>query len=135
MQPSPAASDALALPIKFKNWLISGLMCHCPNCGACPFFAGFLTVTPRCSICGQDLSHVDSGDGPVVFILLTVGAIGCRRLLCTELTFHPPIWLELVIWLLGIAALTIGALRPVKSTLIALQFHNHASAVRSDKRQ
>ena len=135
MQPSPAAYDALALLVKFKNRLISGLMCHCPNCGAYPLLAGFLAAALRCSICGQDLSHVDSGDGPVVFILLTVGAIGCRGLPCTELTFHPPIWLELVIWLPGIAVLTIGALRPVKSMLIALQFHNHAFAVRSDKRR
>lgn len=135
MQPLLAPSGGLALPVKFKDRLIRGLTCRCPNCGAGPLFEGFLTVTPRCSICGQDLSQADSGDGPVVFILLIVGAIGCAGLLFTELIFHPPIWLELIIWLPGIAALTIGALRPFKSTLIALQFHNHASEARSDQGQ
>lgn len=114
------------------NPFIAGLLSRCPNCGEAPLFTGFLTVTPKCEACGQDLSKADSGDGPVVFILLIVGAIGCGGLLFTEFTFHPPVWVELVIWLPLIAALTLGALRPFKAILIALQFRNHASEARND---
>jgi uncharacterized protein (DUF983 family) len=112
--------------------VLAGLRCRCPNCGEAPLFAGYLTVRPKCEACGQDLSSADSGDGPVVFILLIVGAIGCGGLLFTELTFHPPVWLELAIWLPLITALTLGALRPFKAVLIALQFRNHASEARND---
>ena len=66
------------------NPLLAGLRCRCPNCGEGPLFDGYLRVTPRCEACGQDLSRADSGDGPVVFILLIVGAIGCGGLLYTE---------------------------------------------------
>jgi uncharacterized protein (DUF983 family) len=114
------------------NPFLAGLLSRCPNCGEAPLFTGFLTVTPKCEACGQDLSKADSGDGPVVFILLIVGAIGCGGLLFTEFTFHPPVWVELVIWLPLIAALTLGALRPFKAILIALQFRNHASEARND---
>ena len=118
--------------MKPLNPFLAGLKCRCPNCGEAPLFDGYLKVTPKCEACGQDLSSADSGDGPVVFILLIVGAIGCGGLLFTEFTFHPPVWLELVIWLPLITALTLGALRPFKATLIALQFRNHASEARND---
>ena len=118
--------------MKPVNPLLAGLRCRCPNCGEGPLFSGFLKVTPQCEACGQDLSNADSGDGPVVFILLIVGAIGCGGLLFTEFTFHPPIWVELMIWLPLITALTLGALRPFKATLIALQFRNHAAEARND---
>ncbi len=118
--------------MKAVNPFITGLLSRCPNCGEAPLFTGFLTVTPQCEACGQDLSKADSGDGPVVFILLIVGAIGCGGLLFTELTFHPPVWVELVIWLPLIAVLTLGALRPFKAILVALQFRNHASEARND---
>lgn len=93
-------------------------------------FDGFLKVSAQCEACGQDLSRADSGDGPVVFILLIVGAIGCGGLLYTELALRWPIWLELLIWMPLIAAMTLGALRPFKATLIALQFHTRASEAR-----
>ena len=88
----------------------------------------------RCETCGTDLSRADSGDGPVVFILLIVGAIGCFGLLVTEITLHPPVWLQLLIWLPLMGAITLGALRPFKGVMIALQFHNSASEARSDER-
>ncbi|MDQ7813565.1 DUF983 domain-containing protein, partial [Brevundimonas sp.] len=80
------------------NPVVAGVKCRCPNCGKGPLFSGFLTVREHCETCGADLSAADSGDGPVVFILLIVGAIGCFGLLFTEVSFHPPIWVELLIW-------------------------------------
>lgn len=122
------ASEALMTKI---NPFLAGLRGRCPNCGEAPLFTGFLTVTPTCKACGQDLSKADSGDGPVVFILLIVGAIGCGGLLFTEFTFHPPAWVELVIWLPLTAVLALGALRPFKATMIALQIRNHAAEART----
>ncbi len=95
-------------------------------------FAGYLKVRAVCERCSADLSRADSGDGPVVFILLIVGAIGCFGMLFAEMRFHPPIWLQLLIWLPGMGLLTLALLRPFKATLIALQFHNRASEARHD---
>ncbi len=108
------------------NPIFAGLLCKCPSCGKGPLFAGFLKVRDRCAACGKDLSRADSGDGPVVFILLIVGAIGCFGLLFTEVAFSPPVWVLLVTWMPLTVALAVGALRPFKGVMVALQFHNDA---------
>jgi len=112
--------------------LWAGLGCRCPKCGEGRLFKGYLAVNPTCPMCGEDLSSADSGDGPVVFILLIVGAIGCGGMLVTEMRFHPPVWLSMVVWLPLILALTLGVLRPFKAVFIALQFRNHAAEARND---
>jgi uncharacterized protein (DUF983 family) len=119
-------------PMSGVNPFLAGLLCRCPNCGEAPLFCGYLRVCPRCEACGEDLSNADSGDGPVVFILLIVGAIGCFGLLFTEFTFHPPVWLEIIIFLPLMGVMTLAALRPFKAILIAMQFHNRASEARND---
>lgn len=115
------------------NPIVAGIRCRCPSCGQGALFRGFLKVYERCSACGADLSRAEAGDGPVVFVLLIVGAIGCFGLIFTEFTFHPPVWLELLIWLPLTAVLALAALRPLKATLVALQVHNRASEARADE--
>lgn len=114
------------------NPFLAGLRCRCPNCGEGFLFDGYLKVAARCEACGQDLSRADSGDGPVVFILLIVGAIGCGGLLFTELALRWPVWLELLVWLPLIGFMTLASLRPFKAILIALQFHNNAAEARRE---
>lgn len=116
-----------------RDTILAGLRCRCPNCGDASLFDGYLKVFATCGGCGADLSRADSGDGPVVFILLVIGAIGCFGMLLTEFRFHPPVWLQLMLWLPGTAMLTLAALRPFKSLLIALQFHNQASEARREQ--
>lgn len=116
------------------NPVLVGLRCRCPRCGEGPLFSGHLKVSDRCEACGADLSKADSGDGPVVFILLIVGLIGCGGLLFSEIALHWPIWLELIVWLPLIAAMTLLALRPFRGLLIALQFLHRAAEARHDHR-
>ena len=109
------------------NPIIAGIGCRCPNCGQGALFGGFLTLNTHCPVCDVDLAKADSGDGPAVFVVLICGAIACFGLLFTEISFHLPVWIELSIWLPIAAALCIGALRPFKSVLVALQFHHRAA--------
>ncbi|MCC3303419.1 DUF983 domain-containing protein [Sneathiella sp. HT1-7] len=106
----------------------AGLTCKCPACGKGKLFKGFLDVAESCDTCGQSFSAVNSGDGPAVFIILIVGFIVCGLAVGMELIFHPPYWLQLVIWLPTILILSIGLLRPFKAFLIALQFKHKASS-------
>jgi uncharacterized protein (DUF983 family) len=99
-----------------------GLRCRCPACGQGPLFDGFLTVRSKCEHCGADLSGQDSGDGPVAFIILIVGAIVVGAALVVEVRYGLPIWLHLVIWLPLALILTLALMRPLKSVLIALQY-------------
>ena len=116
------------------NPFLAGLAGRCPNCGRGPLFEGFLKVSPVCRACGFDLSAADSGDGPVVFILLIVGMIVVFSMLIVEFKVHPPIWVHLVLWLPLTVILSLGAMRPFKGVLIAAQFHHKASEHRRDRR-
>jgi uncharacterized protein (DUF983 family) len=102
--------------------LSAGLRCRCPACGEGPLFQGFLTVRGRCLVCGVDLSAQDSGDGPVAFIVLIVGAIVVGLALIAEVRYEPPIWLHLLLWLPLTMVLVLALMRPFKAILIALQY-------------
>jgi uncharacterized protein (DUF983 family) len=109
-------------PPPYSNGLAGG----CPRCGQGKLFAGFVTVAPRCSVCNLDFSFADSGDGPAVFVMLFAGFLVVGLALWTELTFDPPIWIHLAIFLPLTLIVCIGLLRPLKGLLIALQYRNKA---------
>jgi uncharacterized protein (DUF983 family) len=102
--------------------LAAGLGCRCPACGGAPLFEGFLRVRSTCSACGADLAGQDSADGPVAFIVLIVGAIVVGLALWSEVTFAPPVWLHLLLWLPLTVILCLALMRPAKALLIAIQF-------------
>jgi len=83
-------------------------------------------VAARCEVCDLDFSKVDSGDGPAVFIILIVGFLVVVAALVTEIWFHPPYWLQLVLWIPTILGLSLGLLRPLKATFVALQYRHLA---------
>jgi uncharacterized protein (DUF983 family) len=102
--------------------LSAGLRSRCRACGQGALFQGFLSVRSRCSACGADLSAQDSGDGPVAFIILVVGAIVVALALLTEVRYGPPVWLHLLLWLPLTMVLVLALMRPFKAVLIALQY-------------
>ena len=114
------------------NPILAGLACRCPNCGEGPLFDGFLRIAPRCEACGFDLKKADTGDGPSVFVILIGGFFVCFLALFTEVTFHPPVWVHLVLWLPLSVVVCLGLLRPFKGVLIALQFHHKAQQAGDD---
>ncbi|RFB78858.1 DUF983 domain-containing protein [Methylovirgula sp. 4M-Z18] len=111
----------------------TGLAGRCPRCGQGKMFKGFLDVAPSCQSCGLDYSFADAGDGPAVFVTLFAGFIVLGLALWTELTFAPPIWVHLMIFLPLTLVVCLGILRPLKGLLIALQYKNKAEQGRLEK--
>ena len=54
--------------------------------------------------------------------------------LITEVVYQPPYWLHALLWVPLILLVTLAPLRPLKSLLIALQFHHRAAEGRLEKR-
>src|ERR1700683_5782813 len=77
----------------------AGLLCACPRCGKGKLFQGFLTLRPRCDVCGLDYGFADAGDGPAVFIMLFAGLLVVGAALVTEILYRPPYWGHGVLWL------------------------------------
>ena len=104
----------------------TGLACRCPRCGRGRLFTGVLTLAGTCPVCGLDYAKSDPGDGPAAFVILLLGAVVALLAVLTELWFAPSLWLHAVLWppiILGGAVLM---LRPMKATLIALQFRHRS---------
>jgi len=106
---------------------LAGAAGRCPSCGKGSLFAGFLRLATRCPACGYDFAKVDSGDGPAVFVIFIAGFVAAFGVLFTEIAFHPPIWVNFVVWLPVAALLCLALLRPLKGLMIAAQIANRAS--------
>ncbi len=106
--------------------ILTGLRGRCPHCGQGKLFQGFLTLAPSCTACGLDYAFADSGDGPAAFVTLIAGALVVGLALWTEVTYEPPIWVYIVLFLPLTVILCLGTLRPLKGVLIALQYRNKA---------
>ncbi|MGS4885293.1 DUF983 domain-containing protein [Roseibium sp. MB-4] len=114
------------------NPVTAGLSGACPRCGQGKLFDGFLRVKGSCSTCGLDYSFADSGDGPAVFVIMIVGFIVVGLVLFVELSFQPPVWLHLILWLPLTVVLAGGILRPLKGLMIAVQYRHKAEEGRLD---
>lgn len=57
---------------------------------------------------------------------LFAGFLVLGAALWTELTYEPPFWVHLVIFLPLTAIVCVGLLRPTKGLLVALQYKNKA---------
>lgn len=106
--------------------LVAGLKGRCPRCGRGPLFKGFLAFAPKCDVCGLDYSFADSADGPAVFVSLIGGFIVLGIAFWTELTFEPPMWIHLVLFLPLTLIVCVGLLRPLKGILVAQQYRTKA---------
>ena len=82
----------------------------------------FLKVADKCPHCGEDLSHQQADDAPPYFTIVLVGHIIVPALLTVELIWHPPMWLDFVIWLPAIVILSLLFLPRIKGAVVGLQW-------------
>lgn len=106
------------------------LGCKCPKCGEGSLFTSRFTMTvrPQCPVCGLNLAENDVGDGPAVFLIFLLGTLLVPLALLFEKLAGPPLWVHAVLWGIVAVALTLGALRPLKAYIIALQFKHRPGA-------
>ncbi|MHA7872337.1 MAG: DUF983 domain-containing protein [Hyphococcus sp.] len=110
----------------------AGLAGKCPRCGQGALFDGFLGLRERCPACGLDYAKADAGDGPAVFVIFIVGFAAVALAFIVRYGFDAPIWLAFAISAGAAAALILVLLRPLKATLIALQYAHKAAEGRLD---
>jgi len=111
----------------------AGLKGRCPRCGEGRLFSGFLTVGKRCGSCGLDYSFADAGDGPAVFVILLIGFLVVGLALWLEVSYGPPLWVHMLLWIPLTVVSSLVALRLIKGVLITLQYRNKAAEGRIDR--
>jgi uncharacterized protein (DUF983 family) len=110
----------------YRSPIASGLACRCPRCGQGKLLIGLLKPATACSNCGLDFRAAESGDGPVAFIILILGALVIPFVFWVEFHFNPPFWVHLLLWPPVVLGGTLAMARPAKGLLIALHLHQHA---------
>jgi uncharacterized protein (DUF983 family) len=110
----------------------TGFRGRCPRCGEGRLFDGYIKVRPRCAVCGLDFDFADSADGPAVFVMLIIGFVVVGLALWMEVTYGPPLWVHLLLWLPLTLILCLPTLRWLKGIMIALQYANKAAEGRLD---
>jgi uncharacterized protein (DUF983 family) len=106
--------------------ILAGIAGRCPSCHRGKLYSGYLTLAPRCDVCGLDYRFADSGDGPAVFVILVTGFIVVGAALIVEIVYSPPYWLHAALWGPLAIILPLVLLRSFKGVLIALQFRHKA---------
>ncbi len=104
-----------------------GLACRCPRCGQGDLFNTYLGLADQCSACQLDYAKADAGDGPAVFVIFIIGFLAILILATLQFLVQAPAWVSLGVSMLFAIGGTFALLRPLKATLIALQYANKAA--------
>lgn len=99
---------------------------RCPKCGAQTLFSGWIKFADTCSACGLNFAQFNVGDGAAAFLIFIVGALVFAGIIIMELSYSPPWWVHLLIWVPVTLGLTVGLLRVSKAALLAAEHRNAA---------
>ncbi len=97
---------------------------RCPRCGQGKLFSGLLTIRDRCESCGLDLTSQQTGDGPVVLVMLLLGTILVIAAFWVEFHLEPPLWVHAVLWPTIGLPLALFMMRPLKALFVAIQYRH-----------
>ena len=110
----------------------------CPQCSVHSIFGEILysnpaSFTSKCHHCGLDYSGFNVGDGPAAFLTFIIGTLIVTLALMVELSFYPPFWVHILLWVPITIIMTIISLRVAKGALLIMEYRNRArEAVRDD---
>jgi uncharacterized protein (DUF983 family) len=105
----------------------------CPRCGQGELFKSYLGLRESCARCGLDFGLADPGDGPAVFVIFIVGFVAVAVAFVAHFVFFASMLAALLISAGAAVALILLLLRPMKATLIALQFRHKAEQGRLEE--
>ena len=135
MDPSLRWGDGQRMMASEPHPLASAIKGLCPRCAAPGLFAGAVGFAPSCRTCGLDYAAFNVGDGPAAFLIMIVGGLIVALAIVTQLNFHPPFWVHILLWLPITIVAVVGALRVAKGLLLALEYRNAAREGRIDRRE
>lgn len=105
---------------------LTGIKGLCPRCQKGHLFSGFLTLSPRCEVCGLDLTFADPADGPAFFSMSIIAVPALAFALWFQLSFEPPWWAHLFVTLPFTIIGCMVLLRPIKGWLVCSQYFHKA---------
>lgn len=111
------------MPTSLFQSLSRGFRCRCPSCGEGRVFRAFLKVRDKCEVCGEEFHHHNADDLPAYLVVFIVGHVMLSVTLWMEVAYAPAYWIYAAILLPAGVVMTFGLLPPLKSAVVALQWH------------
>ena len=125
--PSDPSADS-SCPSSVWNALSRAAGNRCPACGSGHLFGAFLKPVASCLGCGEDWTRHNADDFPPYIVILFTGHIVVTGMVAVQATLHPPMWVQLTLWLSLTAVLGVGLIQPVKACVIAYQWWHRMGA-------
>ncbi|SIP87702.1 Uncharacterized conserved protein, DUF983 family [Paracoccus thiocyanatus] len=119
---SHAYSDKAQPERPVKPAMMRGARGRCPCCGKGRLFQGYLSVSPACRHCGEELHHQRADDGPAYLTILLVSHLGAPFLLAIFMMYRPSAMSMLIGFSLGAVVLSLLLLPAIKGGLIGFQW-------------
>ncbi len=121
----PRTPEAVERPVS-RNVALAlgrGLLGRCPKCGKGAMFRAYLSVNPRCPVCGEDLSGERADDAPAFLTLLVACLVGCAGVLITDdASSQMPLLAVALFWLLATAIASLLVLPRIKGAVVGYQW-------------
>jgi uncharacterized protein (DUF983 family) len=99
-----------------------GLAGRCPRCGEGHLFAGYLTLAPKCDVCGLDYSFADPADGPAFFAICLWAVPITAFALWFQFAHEPAVWVQVLVTGSLLIGGCLALLRPLKGWLVCSQY-------------
>ena len=113
------------------EFLAASLKGLCPRCGAQTLFAGVLQFSKTCPKCGLNFEKFNVGDGASAALILLIGTVFVALAIIMQLSFSPPFWVHIILWVPLATAATILSLRGTKAAMLYLEYRNDAGEGRT----
>jgi len=94
----------------------------CPACYQTSLFSSAVAFKASCEECGLDISDHDNGDGPATGVMLVAGAVMLMVAFFIEVSYHPPLWVHIVVGSIVILLSSWWSLRFFKAMLLTLHY-------------
>ena len=107
---------------KSSSLISLSLSGKCPACYQSSVFSGAVAFKDKCDVCGLDITKHDNGDGPATAVMLVAGAVMLLVAFIIEISYHPPLWVHIIVGISVILFSSWWSLRFFKAMLLTLQY-------------
>ncbi len=99
-------------------------MGRCPVCGKGRLYKSYLKIADACGACGTNFKAAETGDGPVVFVILIAGCVACTGLFYSFLAWNWSKTQLLIVWPAVAVVLSLILMPILKGLMVASQLRH-----------
>lgn len=111
-------------PQQKKAGFLKAALGRCPVCGKGKLYTSYLKVAKSCSVCAEDFSRANPGDGPVVVVIMIAGLVACSGLFISFMCWNWSPRLLLTVWPTDGVVVCLLLMPVLKGMMIASQIKN-----------